>query len=696
MKTFFLKKENRGAALFTVILAILFITVLGAALLSTSYLGFAVTAAQKNGQRNFYDAASAMDDVRAYVHGQASDALASAYTETLKKYTAAKSAEGYDAQADFSRKFVAALEDPDCGLMRGGGGTYHADLSTLASQIQKAEGDTAVLTAADDGAVTLRHTGSDTAPIYTAVSLTGLSLRYTDTKGYQSVIISDITIHVPAFHITASVPHSLKAFSIVANHGLTVPAVNASVSGNVYAGSVSVTRGGSVTLLDGDLLCGGGIVVEDGGKLTFQGDSSANITKIIHDIWAGGISLTGDGSSFKTGDDTRTYIQNDLSVLGSADSVSLRGEYTGFGGGTAGTTGADEARSSAILIGGKRAALDFSGLRRLTLAGVSFVNPTTADVTLPIPMGQSVAVKSDQLAYLVPVSCLGSAYPTNPYAYTDAAPALKVYTDTALWPDAADAALSTKTVTDYLGQPVSGGSLHFANGWVEARCSSGTPHIACAFFVFTNQSAANAYFRDYCRANPQNISQYLGYYLAEGRLLLPGSTNTAGVTYSYSNNTLTTNDGGAVSAAGPAALYAGSKGISPYPDFVRDPASVNGSYSFYSPGGELVALVTNGDFICGGTAPSSLRVIVSTGNVEIATGTNFSGVIIAGGSVTVRGTVSKPDTVDWQSWLDAETKDGRHRLSDFLGSGGTKDSGGSDSDSWDLDRFVVYENWKRN
>ena len=705
MKKLFLKKDNSGAAMLTVVIAILFIVALGVALLTASYMGFAVTLAQKNGQANFYNANAAMDDVRAYIHTQASDALASAYTETLKNYAVNSKTDSYDVQADFSQKFVAALQKSGTGLMTGSGSTYYVNLTALQNQLSAPQGGTVSLTAADGGPVTLSSTGSGSNLTYTAVSLKGLSLSYTNAKNFQDTVSTDIAINVPSFNVTSSVPHSLKEFSIVANTALDATATGASVAGNVYAGKVGVSGGGNITFSSGDLLCGGDIAVSgDSSALTFAGDPDG---KIRHEIWAKNIVLTGgsEGNSNKftiSDANTRTYVKNDLSLNGSSNAVTLLGEYTGFGGDTASKgASADKDNSSAILIGGKNAELNISGLSKLTLAGVSFINPTSATVTTPIPMGQSVAVKTDQLAYLVPVSCLSNAYPTNPYYYTgSSAPTLKVYTDTALWPNSADTTLSAKTIVDYLGQPVSNGSLTFAKGRVDARYSNvgggGTQHIAYAFFIFTDQDAANAYFRDYCKANPQNISQYLGYYLSDSSLVLPGSVSTAGTTYSSTGAgaSPSPNDASDVSAAGPADLFATAKSISPYSSFVGKKDAIQSTYKFYDTDNNLVAVVTNDDNYSFSGTDTTLRVIVSTNGVTIPEGSTFSGVIIAYGTVTVRGSVAQPSDVDWQKWLAAKTTDGKYSLSDFLGNGGT--SGGSSANNWDLSDLVVYENWKKS
>ena len=67
---------------------------------------------------------------------------------------------------------------------------------------------------------------------------------------------------------------------------------------------------------------------------------------------------------------------------------------------------------------GKKTVLDMSELRVLMLAGHSFVN-FNAGANSHVLMGESLSAKPNQLAYLVPESCLGQlgGEPvSNPYS----------------------------------------------------------------------------------------------------------------------------------------------------------------------------------------------------------------------------------------------------------------------------------------
>lgn len=701
-----IKSDNRGAAMITVVIAILFIVALGVTLLRVSYLGYAVTLSQKTSKDNFYDAEQAMDNIRAGVHNSASDALANAYTETLKNHASKlKSDPAYDPQKTFSDSFVAELKKMPL-MQKNGNDKYSA--KALYSMITVPSNCTVTVLGYSSGdgendrpGIVSVQTGKDEkgAEICTALTLKDIAVTCRNAKSYEMTVTSDITIKVPDFNIAASVPHSLKEFSVVANKKLDKCAGGSSViAGNVYAGAVNISKGGNqLNLINGDLLTGGDITVSDSAKFFFGSTGESKLDN--RELWAKNIKLNGSASAFNTLGG-RTYVANDLSVAGAGCAVTLAGEYTGFGGDTASTANADKDNSSSILIGGKDTTLQIDSLSRLTLAGVSFIDVTGQQNNAAVPMGQSIAVKSDQIAYLAPAGCLGSSYPTNPYVFMgDTAPALTVYIDTPLWPNtkmtnAKGESLNSKTIVDYLGNPAAKGSVSFEKGEISVRYSQS--HIAYVFLSFKDQSAANIYFRDYCAANPENISQYFRYYL-NGDLKPGDKVVSAGNTYSYFNGTLKQNDASAgVSAKGPADLYK-DKSVSPYSSFVKNEPAIKDTYQFKS-GENVVAIVTNADYIYDSQSPANLQVIVSTGDVTI--NKNYNGVIIAKGTVTVNGSIGKEDggiwaspSIDWQELLNATTGAGK-KLSTFLGNGSA--ATGSGTNKWDIGDLVVYENWRKS
>ena len=103
------------------------------------------------------------------------------------------------------------------------------------------------------------------------------------------------------------------------------------------------------------------------------------------------------------------YIANDLNIETNNSLVTLGGKYYGYSYNEKNDASSSDMvnsdYSSAILINGKNTTLQSDGLQSLVLAGRSFVSREKENGTKTVSdirMGESIAVKSNQLAYLVP------------------------------------------------------------------------------------------------------------------------------------------------------------------------------------------------------------------------------------------------------------------------------------------------------
>ncbi len=117
-----------------------------------------------------------------------------------------------------------------------------------------------------------------------------------------------------------------------------------------------------------------------------------------------------------------TYLSDDLTIeSGNSSKVTVPGEYYGYGSPTsarrslnqylyndANDRWSDTALSSAIVINGKNTTLDLSGVRKMMLAGRSYIGTSNVNSIggknndNDIMMGESITVKGTQLAYLLP------------------------------------------------------------------------------------------------------------------------------------------------------------------------------------------------------------------------------------------------------------------------------------------------------
>ena len=249
------------------------------------------------------------------------------------------------------------------------------------------------------------------------VVLKDIQVYYKDQKGNESLIKTDIKIVLPKLEFSAgtAVPNLID-FSIVADEELELVAAGENdFTGDIYAGSVKANLASLVLKEESKLVVKNDILLENNAKLIGNSNST---------IWAKSIIVDSAELVVKG----VTHVSNDLNLKGTTPKAILQGIYNGYGNSM---TEAD--KSSAILINGKEAILDMSNTNAITLAGHAYVgtkknNTGTTDLTISetnqgnnVYMGESVAVKSDQLMYLVPGNCIGvsesdgiSKYGKNP------------------------------------------------------------------------------------------------------------------------------------------------------------------------------------------------------------------------------------------------------------------------------------------
>lgn len=705
------KQNNKGSAIITVVISMLFVMTLGAALLFAAYTGYSIELNQQSDKANFYNASSAMEDMRLGIQSLLSESTATAYTGVLTGYTTSAATPDYDPQADFDSKIVTALLSKTVTINSV---AVHYFTSTDGGITITGYNAAAMKTLVDadvlnDATITLNvkeaATYTDNGTVINN-SLKALNVVYVK-GGYESIIKSDITITMPDFYASSPVTSGINEYAIIAN-SLTETGNNSgsgfTVSGSVFVGSAGITMpAGSniVTFSNGDLICKGPISV-GASSLSFNADSN--------ELWASEITVGASGILSLNGN---VNVADDLVINGGGASVTLAKTYFGFG-----NSATDSSKSSSILVSSRTqtsttfapSSLSISGLTKLSLAGVSFIDISDESLkdqstgtdysSTTIPMGESMSTKADQLAYLVPARCI-SNYETNPY-YVEANTAVEtpvINTTTPVF-DTTIAGYSSKTLANYIGTHVIDNK--YSNCEIKTLYkhlgSATDPKIAYVFLVFRDKKYANAYFMDYFNAEPDNIKQYLSLYTSI--IGQATTTDTAGNTYyTPSGGSLTLNAASDTVAAANAQLrYDNLTWISPYTFFVNTTALADVGTAtplvFKNSSDVVVAIVANGDYNYNGS-PNNIRLIISSGNVTVSS--LYTGLIMSGGNVAVNADVNS-GTLD-ASLLDATATDGTttYKLSDFIkNSDQLFGTASSANDAWNLNSLVFYENWKKN
>lgn len=428
------KLNNGGSTMLIVMVTIALISVLASVLMSMSYMNYNMKVTEMNSKKNFYSAEIVLDQINVGLQKEISESLEDAYVRSMQRYTLEDDVTRNTNFANYyiseltSRLRTATLDSQyqiapidtdgdgvyDCGLVHyldTALQTAYANGSLIISATEPKMQSVAVQKTADDGSVTYEGQG---------LVLYNLHIEYTDANGFTSVIETDIRLKTPELTlVTKTAMPNVFDYCLVADAGIEggVTATNTTLSGNIYAGNDTLNPddlGGIKCTsmhnwtVDGvsKIVSAGPVVVEHGA--TFTAKESTN-------CWAEEFKLpkymnTTSGTLNLLGN---TYVKDDLTIEGNGAEVNLEGNYYGFGYGAT----ADE--SSSIIMNGKNAVLNMSALDRLMLGGNAYIQTSsvTYDVdaskgfsennNTDILMGNALAVKSDQIAYLVPAECVG-------------------------------------------------------------------------------------------------------------------------------------------------------------------------------------------------------------------------------------------------------------------------------------------------
>ena len=691
-------RDNRGSGLVTVLVTMLFVSVLGATLLFTSYTGYLIKVSERGGKESFYSAGTAMDEIKIAIQQAVNESLSEAYTRVLSEYITLVERGDEELQKSFADEFYDAIED--WGVKDGdvthslfdSDGTYNTAALRCLPRSAPA-GSKVEVTGDGDGTVARNY---DADGKLSEIVLEGIRVDYVSPEGYASAVSTDISITMPDFYATTTTVTSsaLPTYALVANGELRVSGVDRSLSGSAYAGDVNLNTSGSrLAYESGTLVCEGVVSVENSAE--FRAGAGT-------ELWAGNITLGTGGAARLYG---RTYVRDDLTLGGDRAAAELKGSYCGFGDGSG--DGDEAGKSSAVVINGRNTSFDVDSLDRLILAGVSFVDFTGSGAGGSIRTGESVSVKINQLAYLVDGSCLtvNGAAGRNPYLYGDENPSFSVDLNKVLWVTAAGEEKTLRSygvsyneaTRSYTGiTPVFSGIHKDEDGNYQYK-------LAYFFLNFSSQATANQYFRDFFTYRPDRIEEYIHQYTAlSGKAR---SVSAAGNTLYTEDGELTLGGAGSFNVAGLAAQFANrcqtlspgkaSPGDTPYTFFVKEEAIAPGDNLAFELEGSIAARVIGGNYTISGGEEAKL--IIATGDVTVNGG--FDGLILAGGNIVQYADIfADPQEVqNILANMESAVAGGGELLTDYLDNTQIQGSGsGTIHTSWDLDILVSYRNWAKH
>lgn len=737
------RNDNRGSSILMVILVAAGIGVMAAIALWVSLRNVQMKTTDAEIKESFYSAEGVLEQVKAGVKEKAEAAYKEAVTKDLENFakygnssqtpagvvSSSTVSEKARRAEDFKRNFKDTFKR---SIDRGTAGEYNIkSISNLVDQslLNSPTYPYAVVSAMNGGFSRDEGIVKDEDD---KLVLKGIKVRYVSEDEQVSEIVTDITVAVPKPDVVSGTSDlDLFEYAIIGDKGVEVIAGNVDIKGSVYAGfsdaldkQAFVTKANTnVGLYDKTLIANGTVNVANNASLKASPNQK---------IWAGGILLDG-GRAELTG---ASYVADDLTLSGERSSAKISGTYKGYGNdkNVAGS-------SSAIIINGKDSSIDMSGAKEVALAGYSYIatgnerlraNSTgEARNNKDIKMGESIAVKGNQIAYLMPGEWIGtdsnkeSKFGHNPLSYDEYKKLLNerdssgknyVLVDTK-----ARAYKTGKTFEDY-GVTKSDLDANYTKIFVRPITGISSDGLVY-FYVNLPQDKAARYFSDFYAADKnraEELKKHTDYYTgtiksaAEANIktvgnytlydndlvVLPGKTSTIDNTGKFIKTfrALCTNLTTKVKAGqrenevfsniiNESVLRGYLAGV------VKKEVSVNG----------VKAVITSGDYEYNSHS-GDVRLIVAEKNVRVSK--TFTGTIIARGKVTVnsageiksddsgiiKNLISEPLTAGGSDYFYKVFRDGEA----FAASGSTASGNDLFADgSVDLSKLVSYSNWKK-
>lgn len=395
-------KDDRGASLLAVLILMVVVSAIAVVITKITIVNIQMKEVERGTKKNFYSADAIMDDLRTGAREQAETALENAYADVLQHYVDYTSG-GKNVQDVFKQNYMNGLEK------------YFADPMKTKVDTTNEQGNVVYRVAGYDAdkvkgcILDGTQQGCFVAPAdpkyeidYGAGTFTLKDVRvvYKDAQDYETTITTDLVFSTPDMNFSGqSQVKEFMKYALIADDQINVNASNVKVDGSVYAGAGGIVASGNGTgVLNGRMILTRGDIVADMGSELKVGDGNSS-------IWAENIMTTGK-SAATLNVNGNMYVADDLALNAKESKVTLQGNYYGYNFqknyGAGDTVATDADFSSAIMINGKSSSLNIQNLKYLLLAGRTFIARGNNSSNTDIQMGESIAARTNQLAYYVP------------------------------------------------------------------------------------------------------------------------------------------------------------------------------------------------------------------------------------------------------------------------------------------------------
>ena len=421
------KLNNQGSTLITVIIILAFIGILGSMMLSVTMTNLQMKMIERKSKENFYSCETTLDEIKTGLQELTAKKIRHIYENDILKNISSYITASDDALNIQLKNMVSlALVKDELGDI-----SSYSDVELLDGNPVEEKSDDIFNDYLTSLPVNINRSitiGTIGIIPESGIVITDVNVSMT-VNGFESIINTDIVIELKDFvfeegieTIVYQLEQPYKDYTLVADKGIRSEQSSGTnrIYGSVYAGTEikvagQLTQNHSVEINGGNIVTRGDISVEDTAGLNIKGS-----------VWADNIRTETAvpidqllNKSTNIDIDGICLVKDDLTLNGSYSNVSLRGAYVGY-------TDTGTSLGSSIIVNGYDSSLDLSGLDSLILAGRAHVsvddNKSGTYNATDILTGESVAIKSNQKAYLIPgrfiVGPLRDIY-HNPVTHSD-------------------------------------------------------------------------------------------------------------------------------------------------------------------------------------------------------------------------------------------------------------------------------------
>ena len=192
MKNRPVKLNNTGSAIVTVIVVVTFISILATTILYMSNMNLFMKTTDLRAKQSFYEGEVALEEIKAALMEEASEACEAAYKEVLLNYAALDEGTKYVL---FQNKFLEVLKEKWQARMKVCAqekGVEEPNYLVLLQDIVDVKYEDAILLESVENAGNVVID-----PARGCAFVRGVTLTYTDAAGYTTVISTDYLIKVP-------------------------------------------------------------------------------------------------------------------------------------------------------------------------------------------------------------------------------------------------------------------------------------------------------------------------------------------------------------------------------------------------------------------------------------------------------------------------------------------------------------------